>query len=278
MLVVTGGEAMYADVGHFGATPIRAELVRRGLSGAARSTISARAPIFSTGAPVAGGKLFYSPRAAAAAVSDGPAGDRRDGHRFAGADFRRLLAGVAGDPARPVSAARHSATPTTRTRVRSIFRSSTGRCSSAAWRSSSAFGSSSALAAAYGLAVSGVMVITSVAMVPIARHTGNGARRRPRSCGAPLLAVNVAFLVACSLKLLEGGYVPLSVGAVAFAVMATWRWGRKATFAAYTAKSTMTMAELVELHRASRTYSWSAMRSSWRRRPVADRRPTARRR
>ena len=69
-----------------------------------------------------------------------------------------------------------------------------------------------------------------------------------------LLAVNAAFLVACSLKFLEGGFVPLSIGAVLFLVMATWRWGRKATFAAYTAKSTMTMAELVGLHRTCKVF------------------------
>jgi hypothetical protein len=38
-------------------------------------------------------------------------------------------------------------------------------------------------------------------------------------------------------------------GMVLFLVMATWRWGRKATFAAYSAKSTMTIAELIDLHR-----------------------------
>ena len=64
-----------------------------------------------------------------------------------------------------------------------------------------------------------------------------------------MTAVNGAFLVASSAKFLEGGFVPLSVGIAAFLVMATWRWGRKATFAAYAARSTMTMAELVELHR-----------------------------
>jgi KUP system potassium uptake protein len=36
--------------------------------------------------------------------------------------------------------------------------------------------------------------------------------------------------------------------------MATWRWGRKATFAAYAAKSTMTMAELIALHRDARFF------------------------
>jgi KUP system potassium uptake protein len=44
------------------------------------------------------------------------------------------------------------------------------------------------------------------------------------------------------------------VGVATFAVMATWRWGRKATFAAYEARSTMTLAELVEKHRASEAY------------------------
>jgi K+ transporter len=64
-----------------------------------------------------------------------------------------------------------------------------------------------------------------------------------------LTAVNASFLVASSLKFVEGGFVPLSVGVAVLAVMTTWRWGRKATFAAYTAKPTMTMAELVALHR-----------------------------
>ena len=56
------------------------------------------------------------------------------------------------------------------------------------------------------------------------------------------------------LKLFEGGYVPIAVGAVAFAAMATWRWGRKATYAAQNAKATMTMAEVVALHRSSGRY------------------------
>jgi KUP system potassium uptake protein len=69
-----------------------------------------------------------------------------------------------------------------------------------------------------------------------------------------LTAVNASFLVASSLKFFEGGFVPFSVGIVVFLVMATWRWGRKATFAAYSAKNTMTMAELVALHRDCNTF------------------------
>ena len=37
-------------------------------------------------------------------------------------------------------------------------------------------------------------------------------------------------------------------------MMATWRWGRKATYAAHNAKATLTMSEVVTLHRASRSF------------------------
>ena len=107
------------------------------------------------------------------------------------------------------------------------------------------FGSASALAAAYGLAVSGVMVITSIAMIFIARRLwGWGVTRTALVWGA-LTAINAGFFVASTLKFLDGGFVPLIVGVTTFVVMATWRWGRKATFAAYQAKDAMSMADLV---------------------------------
>jgi KUP system potassium uptake protein len=53
---------------------------------------------------------------------------------------------------------------------------------------------------------------------------------------------------------LEGGFVPLSVGVAAFLTMATWSWGRKATFGAYAARSTLTMAEVVARHRSGTAF------------------------
>jgi KUP system potassium uptake protein len=70
----------------------------------------------------------------------------------------------------------------------------------------------------------------------------------------PLTALNAAFFAASLLKLLEGGYVPIAVGALAFAMMATWRWGRKATYAAHNAKATLTMSEIVTIHRTSGSF------------------------
>jgi KUP system potassium uptake protein len=98
------------------------------------------------------------------------------------------------------------------------------------------------------------MVITSIAMFRIARLYW---KWRPAAIGLVwglLLGVNAGFLIASLLKFVEGGYVPLSIGMVLFLVMATWRWGRKATFAAYSAKSTMTIAELIDLHRRCKTF------------------------
>jgi KUP system potassium uptake protein len=116
------------------------------------------------------------------------------------------------------------------------------------------FGSSSALAAALGLAVAGVMLVTSLAMFAIARHYWKWSLARTALVWGPLTAVNGALLLGSSVKLVEGGFVPLSVATAAFLVMATWRWGRKATFAAYAARSSLTMAELVKLHRSGTTF------------------------
>jgi KUP system potassium uptake protein len=116
------------------------------------------------------------------------------------------------------------------------------------------FGSSSALAAAYGLAVSGVMVITSLAMFPVSRLCWGWGALATFLLWGFLTAINASFLLASTLKFLEGGFVPLSIGVAVFLVMATWRWGRKATFAAYLKKETMTIAELIQLHRNSRFF------------------------
>jgi KUP system potassium uptake protein len=91
-------------------------------------------------------------------------------------------------------------------------------------------------------------------MFAIARRYWQWGPVRTALVWGPMTALNGAFLVAGSVKFLEGGFVPLSVGIAAFLTMATWRWGRKATFAAYAARSTLTMAELVGLHRSSKTF------------------------
>jgi len=93
------------------------------------------------------------------------------------------------------------------------------------------------------------MVITSAAMFVIARRFWEWNAAQTALVWGALITVNGALLAASSVKFLEGGFIPLGIGVASFVVMATWRWGRKATFAAYEARSTMTMADVVELHR-----------------------------
>jgi KUP system potassium uptake protein len=88
------------------------------------------------------------------------------------------------------------------------------------------FGSSTALASAYGISVIGAMITSSVLAV-VAIHR---LKRRPvwQALGfmAPFLIVEGAFLAANLLKVAHGGYVPLMIAAVLILVMWTWMSGQ----------------------------------------------------
>ena len=88
------------------------------------------------------------------------------------------------------------------------------------------FRTSSALAAAYGIAVTGTMAITSFLFHEVAVRRWRWPRGRAGLLFALFLTFDVAFLVACATKLLDGGWFPLSVGLAVFVVMVTWWRGR----------------------------------------------------
>jgi KUP system potassium uptake protein len=92
------------------------------------------------------------------------------------------------------------------------------------------FGSSSALASAYGIAVSGTMVVTAMmAFVVISRDWRWSA---PAAAGliGPFLVIDLSFFGANLLKVLEGGWVPLALGGVVMVLMYTWRRGSRLLF------------------------------------------------
>src|SRR6185437_8591393 len=90
------------------------------------------------------------------------------------------------------------------------------------------FHTSGALAAAYGIAVSGVMVIdTFNASIVAARQWKWGVQRAAIVFGV-FAFIDLAFLLANSLKVVEGGWLPLAIAAASFIVMETWRLGRRA--------------------------------------------------
>jgi KUP system potassium uptake protein len=90
------------------------------------------------------------------------------------------------------------------------------------------FRSSAALAGAYGMAVSGTMLITTVLVVVCFRRLWNWSWTVAALVGGTFLVVDSAFFIANLAKIFEGGWIPLTVAAAVYLVMSTWRIGRKA--------------------------------------------------
>ncbi len=109
------------------------------------------------------------------------------------------------------------------------------------------FQSSSRLAGAYGLAVAGDMLITTLAMMAIAITLWKWNTWFVYMFFGAFLLVDMTFLTANTLKLFEGGYIPLTVGMIMFSVIQIWQWGRKHTAHAFDAYKCMTVKELVKI-------------------------------
>lgn len=88
------------------------------------------------------------------------------------------------------------------------------------------FGSSSALAGAYGIAVTLTMMITTVLTYFVVRE---GWRLpKPLAIGATVffLAIDALLVAGCAVKFFDGGWFPLALGLVLFGLMSTWSRGR----------------------------------------------------
>jgi KUP system potassium uptake protein len=88
------------------------------------------------------------------------------------------------------------------------------------------FKSSGNLAAAYGIAVTGDMVITTLLAGIVFHHIWGWSKLRTGMLVAMFLVVDVAFFSANVLKIPDGGWVPLVIGIFIFTLMLTWKTGR----------------------------------------------------
>jgi KUP system potassium uptake protein len=89
------------------------------------------------------------------------------------------------------------------------------------------FRSSSALSSAYGLAVTMDMIITSTLFYFAARRLWNWTRLRAGGLCAAFLALELVFFSANSVKILHGGWFPLLAALAVFFIMTTWKKGRQ---------------------------------------------------
>ena len=85
------------------------------------------------------------------------------------------------------------------------------------------FGSSTNLASAYGLAVSGTMLITTLLTFFVVRYGWHYNLLLCIFATGFFLLIDTAFFSANLIKLIEGGWFPLTMGAFIFTIMTTWR-------------------------------------------------------
>jgi KUP system potassium uptake protein len=90
-----------------------------------------------------------------------------------------------------------------------------------------AFGSSARLAAAYGLAVACTMLATSLAYYAVLRNVRGWSRARAAALVGWFVLIDAAFVLACLPKIQSGGWFPLAVATCIAVVVSTWLEGRR---------------------------------------------------
>ena len=99
------------------------------------------------------------------------------------------------------------------------------------------FGSSSRLAGAYGVAVTATMLVDTLLTFFVIRYRWNYPLALCILATGFFLVIDLAFFSATLLKLAEGGWFPLVIGAAVFTLMTTWRRGREHVFGRLRASS-----------------------------------------
>ena len=108
------------------------------------------------------------------------------------------------------------------------------------------FRSSSALASAYGISVTGTMVVTAMMGFVVIWRVWKWSPIAAAALIAPFLFLDLTFLAANLLKVVDGGWVPLALGGVVMLLMYTWRRGSRLLFEK-SRKLEFPLAELVAM-------------------------------
>jgi KUP system potassium uptake protein len=112
-----------------------------------------------------------------------------------------------------------------------------------------AYRDSTRLAAAYGIAVTGTMAITSIAFYAVARKRWHWPVYLLGPLVAAFLVIDLGFFLSNAFKLLDGGFVPIALGFGIFSLMRIWKRGR-ALLAAYFKRAARPLKQFLEELRA----------------------------
>jgi KUP system potassium uptake protein len=224
VLCITGGEALYADMGHFGRTPIRVAWSAVVFPGLLLNYFGQGALFLEQGARVSNG--FYD------LVSDTPVLLPMVILATMAAIIasQALISGAFSLTHQAVQLGylpRVSVVHTSHKHEGQIYIPEVNwllmvACVALVF----AFRSSSNLAAAYGIAVTGTMAITSFLYFLVVRRNWGYPLYIALALFIPFLAIDLAFFSANTTKIAAGGWFPLAVGVGAFAMMTTWWRGR----------------------------------------------------
>jgi KUP system potassium uptake protein len=245
MLVITGGEAMYADMGHFGRLPIRISWYTIAYPALILNYLGQGAYMLS-GQPVINDNLFYSmvpswgliPMVVLATMATVIASQALISGAFS-LSTQAISLGLF--PFLDVEHTNHEHEGQIYVpfvnwslyvgAVLLVF----------------TFQSSARLASAYGLAVSGVMFVTTLGMIIIAEEYWKWKPVFAYLLFIPLLIIDAVFLGANSLKFIEGGYIPVAIGISILFITKTWQWGRSHVSKAFKDYPVMRVKDLIVL-------------------------------
>ncbi len=224
VLAITGGEALYADLGHFGRAPIRLAWYGLALPALVLNYFGQGALLLQH--PEAAGNPFF------ALVPRGPFTYALVGLSTA-ATVIASQALISGAYSLTYQAIQLGYLPRARIEHTSGHTEGQIYIPFVNWTLAICcvvlvvwFRESSRLAAAYGVAVTGTMAITSITYFVVTRRTWGWSLARSLPLLLLFLSFDLPFFGANLLKLFRGGYVPIVVAAVLFTVMSTWRRGR----------------------------------------------------
>jgi KUP system potassium uptake protein len=249
LLAVTGCEALFADLGHFGPRPIRATWFSLVYPALLLNYLGQGAYAFGGGA-VEGGHLFYAlvPRwALLPLVGLATFATVIASQALISGAFSLTRQAIAFGLFPRLQIVHTSGAHEGQIYVPVVNRALLVSCVFLVV----GFGSSSRLAAAYGFAVSGVMLVTSIAMTVIATRVWGWRWYVAVPLFGFFAAIEAVFFASSSLKILHGAWLPLVIGLMVFGVMTTWQWGRQRVAGVYSELSPKceTVGRLLELKR-----------------------------
>jgi KUP system potassium uptake protein len=224
VLVVTGGEALYADMGHFGRKPIRLAWFFVAMPGLVMNYFGQGALLLENPAAISNPFYLLYPKeylvfmvglATIATVIASQA----------------LIAGIFSITKQAIHLGfcpRMSIVHTSSREMGQIYIPfvNWALMIGVLWLVLT-FKTSSDLAAAYGIAVTGTMIITTLLAYHVARYMWGWGRWQAILVFGAFLLVDLSFFITNIVKVNDGGWVPLAIGAGVYLLMSTWQKGRK---------------------------------------------------